>query len=183
MQGSTHLSLGALAGALTGAWLQPEPEWWPWLVSAGMFGGLLPDLDARESYLKHWGISLPFTSFKIKPFWLPSVLISRALGHRGAFHSLLFLAVGGAVWCVALPAQPAVALAFSLGFGFHLLGDSTTKAGVPWFWPLSMKLNLLPEMLSVRVGGFADQMVMLMAWLGVYHIGMKHAPPLMAILG
>ena len=74
------------------------------LAAAAAFGALLPDLDAQQSRIKHlspgWGF---------EPFFLPSVLLHQAFGHRGLLHSALGLALFSAL--VAWPAVVLVGLA------------------------------------------------------------------------
>ncbi|UJF20260.1 metal-dependent hydrolase (plasmid) [Vibrio sp. SS-MA-C1-2] len=93
-------------------------------ITLAMVGALLPDIDCRTSRI---GRLVPFLSIPIQ----------NLLGHRGAFHSLLAAAlllystveIIGENW------------AYSLTFGYvmHLIGDSCTKAGVNYFWPLTTR--------------------------------------------
>lgn len=123
------------------------------LAAMAGLGALLPDLDARESKVKH------LTLFKgVEPFALPSVLLSKMLGHRGLLHSLpgwgmMALLVG---LPVALLAGWLPALALSLGYGSHLLLDACTKHGIPLLFPNEKRLHALPKMLRISTGSQAE---------------------------
>jgi membrane-bound metal-dependent hydrolase YbcI (DUF457 family) len=70
-----------------------------------------------------------------------SLLVSRAFGHRGATHSLLFAAAAGllvAALCARLGASPWYGALFGLGWLSHLAADLTGRRGVPGLlWPLT----------------------------------------------
>ncbi len=97
-------------------------------VAVGAVASLLPDLDQPKSMVANFS---PLTR-------MASLAAYRAFHHRGPIHSLpawgifSFLAIqygaqSGLYYC---------ALAASLGFLLHMVGDSFTHHGVPWFWPL-----------------------------------------------
>lgn len=81
---------------------------YPWAMGVfAAIGALLPDMDLR-------------------PMW----------AHRKVFHNLWFLA--GISWLgMQIGAfNASIATAFGVGFISHLVGDSATKRGVRWLWPL-----------------------------------------------
>ncbi|MGR5096618.1 metal-dependent hydrolase [Vibrio maritimus] len=101
-------------------------------LAFAMLGALLPDIDCRHSTI---GRKLPFLSIPIQ----------LVFGHRGALHSLL------AAFCLLYFASlAAFPWAQSLTFGFiaHLIGDSCTKAGVNYFWPVSSHRFRFPILIA-----------------------------------
>lgn len=70
-----------------------------------------------------------------------SLLVSRAFGHRGATHSLVF-AAGAGLGVAALGARFGVTwwygVLFGLGWLSHLAADATSRKGLPsLLWPLA----------------------------------------------
>jgi membrane-bound metal-dependent hydrolase YbcI (DUF457 family) len=120
---------------------------------AGM-GALLPDLDARESRLKHLTVGAG-----IAPFVLPSLVLHRTLGHRGMLHSLVGLVLTALLLSFPLLTwlgwQPALALL--LGFGSHLALDACTRRGIPILWPDRTRRFLLPARLRFTTGSPAEE--------------------------
>lgn len=157
MRGTSHLALGAAASLTLLAW-GPIPGA---AVAAGMLGGLMPDLDASESTIKHWAIPLGGGA-RVKPFWLPAVVVSALTRHRGPVHSLAGLAVAaglaaGLAVLLGLPGARLLVAAFALGYLSHLLGDALTRTGVPLFYPLRRgQIHLLPGPLRLRLGGVVE---------------------------
>ncbi len=117
------------------------------LSAVAMVGGLLPDLDAAESKLKHLRVG------GVKPFALLSPSLHRALGHRGLLHSLVGL---GVIVSLALSLapwwgwQPSIAL--GLGYASHLLTDSATRTGIPLLYPNAQRWHLLPPPWRIITG-------------------------------
>lgn len=137
------------------------------LAGLAALGALLPDLDAHESKIKHLALAP-----SVEPFALPSLLLSRLLGHRGLLHSLL--GWGTAALIVGLPAflllGLAPALALMLGYGSHILLDGCTKHGVPLLYPRPVKWHALPPALRVTTGSAAEDafflpLALLSLWL------------------
>ena len=126
------------------------------LVGAATLGALLPDLDATHSTVKYLRLSRRF-----QPFLLPARVLSRQLGHRGPLHSLagitllwLWLGLPTLLW---LGWQPSLALA--LGMLSHLLGDASTKSGVPLLYPKLDRWHLLPKDLRLTTGSPEEEAV------------------------
>jgi len=99
--GPTHLALG-----ISAVWLlAPIPSALghgpqagaanPVLLTlAAALGALLPDLDAQRSTIRFLRLDVG-RGRRLRPFEPMAALVSRTLGHRGPFHSLLGI---GAVW-------------------------------------------------------------------------------------
>ncbi|MBN1035340.1 metal-dependent hydrolase [Clostridium botulinum] len=97
-------------------------------VGGSILGSLLPDIDHKSSYIGK----------KAKPV---SRVINKLAGHRKLFHSpLLYLIL---YLIVTYPVKDALQLIFInglfLGIVSHLILDSCTIGGLPWFYPLSKK--------------------------------------------
>lgn len=109
-------------------------------------GALLPDLDATHSTIKYLRLGGHF-----QPFRLPVRVLSHQLGHRGPLHSLAGIALLWLGW------QPTLALA--LGMLSHLLGDASTKSGVPLLYPKPGRWHLLPKDLRLTTGSPEEEAV------------------------
>lgn len=128
------------------------------LAGLAALGALLPDLDAHESKIKHMAVAKG-----VEPFALPSLLLSRLLGHRGLLHSLLGWGIAALV--VGLPtflvAGLPPALALILGYGSHVLLDACTKHGVPLLYPRQRKWHALPPALRITTGSAVEDLFFL----------------------
>jgi len=148
MQWRTHLVLG-----IASLWLlTPLPGATDGrnaglMAAAASLGALLPDLDAGRSRIR----SLSFLG--VRPLEPVAGALNRALGHRGALHSLAGL---GTVATASLPLLPSTGwlplLALWLGFASHLFGDALTPAGVRILFPSERRVHLLPRRLRVPTG-------------------------------
>jgi membrane-bound metal-dependent hydrolase YbcI (DUF457 family) len=78
---------------------------------------IIPDIDT--------GFSTAGKNIFLKP-------LQFFVKHRGIFHSFTFCIVASFVIAYWLPQ---IALAFFLGYGFHLFLDSFTSEGIMPFWP------------------------------------------------
>lgn len=154
MRGYTHLLGGCLAALLLCAKSPPAAAEAPWVIAAGGFGGLLPDIDHPNSMISRSGGAVTKTV---------SSAVRGAAGHRGACHSLLFVCTVYCIMRILLAPHlsfltPSICLAVALGSLSHLALDFLTTMGVPWFWPLSKKkLSLLPA----KTGGVFEILVFL----------------------
>lgn len=160
---ATHLTGLSLAGAPFGT----APLTFDLLAQKVIFygfaalGALTPDIDNARSTLGQ----------RLGPV---SKGIQHLAGHRTFFHSLLGMAVMGAlVWAAqyalglglyrlglastgeALGAgigsgfvAPGVGIAFAglmVGYFLHLVADSLTEGGVPWLWPSHVRYGFPPN--------------------------------------
>lgn len=106
---------------------------------ASVVGSLLPDADEPNSIV---GKKLGFISRLIK--W--------SCGHRGLFHTLIFIGVFPLIyyWVKDLPEIQPFSLyiergviGLMLGYLSHLLMDMLTVSGVPLLWPIySRKISI-----------------------------------------
>lgn len=137
-------------------------------IFANQVGGIAPDIDQPTA-----------------PFWrnLPiGGLIGRIIdfglgGHRFLSHSLLGVGIFGVLTYALLhiiqPIMPHVNVgyvwwAFMIGFVSHLVMDTFTKEGVPWFLPVPVHLGLPPiKSLRVTTGKFVEKGIVFPAMLGL----------------
>ncbi len=144
------------------------------LAGLAALGALLPDLDAHESKIKHLTVARG-----VEPFALPSLVLSRLLGHRGLLHSLLGWGIAAVV--LGVPTFLVVgfppALALILGYGSHVLLDACTKHGVPLLYPRPGKWHALPPALRITTGSAAEDLFFLP--LALLSLGLL-LPPLLA---
>ena len=153
MLGRTHLAMGAAVGALVGQrFLGGDPI--PSAVFTGIccLGSLFPDIDLPTSMMGKW----------FRPL---SRFLHRHCGHRGRGYDGKFvngpwqgfvhsplngLLLTGVLYALLelcrLPIYPAIA--FGTGFLVHLVQDTFTKGGIPWFYPLRYRNYSLFRMKS-----------------------------------
>ncbi|TWD83577.1 LexA-binding, inner membrane-associated putative hydrolase [Kribbella amoyensis] len=94
---------------------------------------------------------------------------------------IITIVIGAAVWSVAGAAIPGttaadavqaglaeigswIGVAVAVGIFVHCLGDSLTRAGCPWLWPLPIRGETwyeirLPKLLRFRTGGWVEKAV------------------------
>ena len=95
-----------------------------WLfVLVVLLSTLLADIDSEHSLVGRYLV------FK------PIQFLAR---HRGVFHSLTFLILVSVFFAMFIPA---IAFAFFLGYGAHLVADSFTKEGIRPFYPLKARYS------------------------------------------
>lgn len=92
-------------------------------VCVALFATLLPDIDT------------PFSVVGRKKL---SRLINFFTKHRGLFHSFTLLLLITILFALFIPQ---IALAFFVGYGFHLFADCFTIRGIAPFWPLKKKVS------------------------------------------
>ncbi|MGB9791866.1 MAG: metal-dependent hydrolase [Thermacetogeniaceae bacterium] len=133
----THAAGGLIAGYLATGSLS--------CGAVAAAAALLPDVESSKSFV---GRKLPGVSHAG----------SLVVGHRNATHSLL-AALG--VFLVGLLFSktanfpvPFVWAAF-IGYLSHLILDTFNPAGVPWFWPLKIRLRIP----IVQTGGALERLI------------------------
>ncbi len=120
-------------------------------------GGLIPDIDQPTNGF--WQI-LPAGSIVgriVQPF----------LGsHRVLSHSLLGMALICYLLKLLLTSISSIVLVdmtivwygFIIGYASHLIADSLTKEGVPWLFPIPVRLGIPPwKALRVTTGGMIEK--------------------------
>lgn len=136
-------------------------------VVANLIGGITPDIDQPTA--PFWR-NLPILKFFGRYF---DNLVG---GHRFLTHSILGLALFGflAHWLLVFihPIMPGVDIglvwwAFMLGMVSHLIMDSFTKEGVPWFLPMPFKIGFPPvRKLRVTTGKKFESFIVFPVLLG-----------------
>ncbi|MFH1710801.1 MAG: metal-dependent hydrolase [Nanoarchaeota archaeon] len=86
-------------------------------IAVILFATIIPDIDT--------GFSTAGKNIFFKP-------LQFFVKHRGIFHSFTFCIIASFIIAYF---WPILALPFFLGYGFHLILDSFTKAGIMPFWP------------------------------------------------
>ncbi len=162
MTGRTHdlAAVTALTAALV--YFPPSPVTLATAVTAiaaNLLGAVAPDIDQPTSSL--W--------LKIPAGSLFGHIISPLLDHhRKLSHSLLGLALFGFLAKYLLTYIHTFLLvdirlvwwAFMLGFASHLVMDTLTKEGVPWFFPIPVRLGFPPlKALRVTTGGEVENLL------------------------
>ncbi|MBW6409415.1 metal-dependent hydrolase [Clostridium weizhouense] len=97
-------------------------------IGGSMLGSLLPDIDHRSSYIGN----------KAKPV---SRVINKLAGHRKLFHSPLLYLILYFIADIFILNKFGISFnkGLFLGIMSHLLLDSFTIGGLPWFYPISKK--------------------------------------------
>ncbi len=175
MLGSTHAPLGA-ASALTtlqlldaGSWHLPGPVWQASLYATalGILGGLLPDIDTRQSTIAHPSRSVARTGPTLGirrrsglatligaiawlldlPFSVVAQAVQGRLGHRSVTHSLgaavIFSLTVLAMLLLFAPRYWLLTIPACAGYLSHLAADGLTYSGQPLLWPLDRRKRWL----------------------------------------
>lgn len=131
-------------------------------VVANQLGGIAPDIDQPTAPLWH---NLPEGHVIGKVF---GKLLG---GHRFISHSIIGFALFGWISYLLLnflhPIMPHVDTnlvwyAFLIGYASHLVMDTFTKEGVPWFLPIPVKFGFPPvKDLRVTTGKWVETLVVL----------------------
>lgn len=126
---------------------------------ANMIGGLTPDIDQPTASLWH----------KIPAGTVFGKLISPFLGgHRFISHSIFGIVLFGFIANYSLQLArhtlvvdiPIVWWSFMIGYISHLVMDTFTREGVPWLFPVPMKIGIPPfAFLRIKTGGFIEKAI------------------------
>ncbi len=129
-------------------------------VGACLIGGLAPDLDQPTADL--WQ--------KIPAGSVISRLLSPLFGgHRFISHSILGIVLFGFLSYQLLEYSKSFLLVdtnlvwycFMVGFLSHLVMDTITKDGVPWFFPIPVKIGIPPiKSLRIKTGGVVEKSIL-----------------------
>ncbi len=177
MMWRTHLMCGLAALWVLEPFAPIAADAYALWIGGAMLGSLLPDLDASESKIRHFGWRQ--NGLRVEPLQPLASLAHRAFGHRGFLHSL-----GGVALCaVALvPAGKYLGGAFYggilLGYASHLCADALTKSGIPlWqWWPgkTVRQVHVVPRWARVSTGSQAEEPVFVLVALGVFALLLRH---------
>lgn len=125
--------------------------------TANMIGGLAPDMDQPTANL--WR--------RIRGGSILGKLISPLIGgHRFLSHSIVGVFIAGFIVEALLNISKNVLVvdshivwwAFMIGFVSHLIMDSFTREGVPWFFPIPIRLGFPPLwFLRMKTGGLVEK--------------------------
>ena len=145
MQGTTHVAIGFLSGAVVAAgfhvplYLQTGA-----VLMVASIGSLMPDIDTPASKMSRslGGLRKPLGLF----------------AHRGLTHSL-FAVIALALVMVFLQVQFVHGVAFLAGYVSHLLADSVTKSGIRLWWPAQRRFRLVSKRLTIKTGGAIDWLI------------------------
>ena len=135
-------------------------------IAANMIGGLTPDIDQ------------PTAGFwqKIPTGSIIGRIINPLLGHhRMISHSIIGMALAG--WGLKyllvymhtflLVDMTVIWWAFMLGFASHLIMDALTKEGIPWFFPIPIRLGFAPKQFRVTTGGLIETIIVFPSLLAI----------------
>lgn len=151
--GTTH----QLAALLAAFWvLTYNPVSVGWVVAiimiiAVMIGALTPDLDQPAANI--WRRMLGGRA-------IGNIFQAFSGGHRHMTHSLIgIFVVGYLIRYLMLHLLKAdfhadalyIWRAFMIGYISHPIADTLTDMGVPWLWPLNLKIKIPPGPEEVRV--------------------------------
>ena len=129
-------------------------------LTANVIGGLTPDIDQPTADLWH---KLPGGTVYSRIF---TPLLG---GHRFISHSFLGVVIFGLLAKgililmshSLLTNMDIVWWAFMIGYLSHLVLDTFTKEGVPWLFPIPVKIGIPPlSFLRIKTGGFLEKYVL-----------------------
>lgn len=147
MMGRTHICGGVLAGLSVAAVTQCPYSAAALTAAAGAVGGLIPDIDHKNSKISK---KVPLLSWAVRLF----------SGHRGIFHCpLLYVVIAAVIYSFWFPQTELMQMVFYgtfAGIFSHLLLDALTVHGIPAFFPLSRK-NI--HLLSIKTNSFGETVV------------------------
>lgn len=128
-------------------------------LSANFVGGLAPDIDQSTATLWH----------RFRGGSAIGKLLAPLLGgHRFISHSLIGVALFGIGAKLILSAMSNVLIvnmdvvwwAFMIGFLSHLITDTISRDGVPWLFPIPVRLGVPPfRALRVKTGGMIEKSI------------------------
>jgi inner membrane protein len=152
MKGKTHAISGASVGLVTAIATFDTTLIAAGTIAAGIIGGLIPDIDHRNSTI---GKKMKITSW----------ITNKIFGHRGITHTpflwiiLSSLLILGTLY-LNLDEYLPIVYGFIIGYGSHLFLDWITKGGIPLLFPFKRKkYNLTP----FKSSGWLDVTFMILA--------------------
>lgn len=146
-------------------------------ISANFVGGLAPDIDQSTATL--WG------RLRGGRIW-GRILAPLFGGHRFISHSLLGIALFGLGAKFLLELMSPVLIvnmdivwwSFMIGFISHLVMDTLSRDGVPWLFPIPVRLGFPPlRFLRMKTGGLLEKsfifpgLIIINIWIYYTHYG------------
>lgn len=129
-------------------------------IFANLIGGITPDIDQPTAPLWH---NLPVGKYLGKIF---DKLLG---GHRFITHSIIGLVIFGFLFHFLLVFLHPIMLSVNIGFIWwafmigmfsHLVMDTLTKEGVPWFLPIPVKLGFPPvKKCRITTGSWVETLI------------------------
>jgi inner membrane protein len=128
-------------------------------VSANLIGGLTPDIDQPTAELWH---KIPAGTV------IGKILYPLLGGHRFISHSVVGVILFGfgahflldVIHSVLLVDMGVVWWSFMIGYVSHLVLDTFTRDGVPWLFPIPMKMGIPPlKHLRIKTGGSIEKSI------------------------
>lgn len=126
-------------------------------ISSNFIGGLAPDIDQSTATL--WG------RLRGGRIW-GKIFAPLFGGHRFISHSLVGVALFGIAAKLLLQAMSSVLIvdmdivwwSFMIGFVSHLVMDTISRDGVPWLFPIPVRLGIPPfRFLRMKTGGLLEK--------------------------
>lgn len=138
----------------------PSPMNWITLVGVGVaavLGAAVPDID---------NVSSPAWHNRLLP-WEGKATRHFLEGHRHVSHSLIGMFLFYFVFRYVLTVVPLSGLdprpvseAFMLGILSHIISDSLTEQGVPWVYPIPIKMGFPPfAPMRIKTGKWFEKLV------------------------
>lgn len=128
-------------------------------LSANFIGGLTPDIDQPTADLWH---RLPAGGV------IGKILSPLLGGHRFISHSVLGIIIFGFGFNYLLEMSKNVLIidknlvwySFMIGYISHLIMDTFTREGVPWLFPIPLKIGIPPiRALRIKTGGLIEKAI------------------------
>ncbi|BFT73568.1 MULTISPECIES: metal-dependent hydrolase [Paenibacillus] len=107
----------------------------------GCLAGTLADVDKPGS-----------TMAKVL-FPLSALLRILKVKHRTLTHSIVFILL---LMMISLPMSPLYFWVFIVAYASHPLIDLLNERGIQLFWPLPMKIRLLPKFIAIDTGSTSE---------------------------
>ncbi|MED4599344.1 metal-dependent hydrolase [Paenibacillus validus] len=139
----THSAAGLVAAEIT--LVYHDVTFLSWEAAGalllGCLAGTLADVDKQGSTMAR--VLFP----------LSALLRILNVRHRTVTHSCLFI---GALMLLALPLPVLYYWVFIAAYASHPLIDLLNEKGVQLFWPLKLKVRVLPKFLAVDTGSMSE---------------------------
>lgn len=171
MNGRNHLISSVALGVVSATVLQID--FMPTgcvFIQFCVLGGVLPDLDCPTSKV---GRILPTVSKAIKYIF----------GHRGFMHTPCFIMICIIIYVISQSIYSfenynVAFLGLMIGYSWHILCDSFTKAGIRMFYPLSKKTLSFTWFKSGKKGELVVALLLLVLIVSLFYYLQIYVPNL-----